>query len=139
MHFSPISLISSAVRTACILSPDAVARLNSSVSDSGEFIVIVAAVCVHRISERSVGELIDGLTDKVSHESRPTFLLLASCLNRSYTDRTWGEAGRVFGRANGALMSAFNADDNFDISNILSRCNQAAKIVSLVARRLKDI
>lgn len=62
-----------------------------------------------------VGEL----ADKVSHESRPTLLLFASCRNRSYTDRIRGEAGRVFGRANGALMSAFKEGESLDISNCL--------------------
>ncbi len=45
IHFSPISLINSAISTDCFLSlEDVVARLYSSVNDSGEFIVIVAAV-----------------------------------------------------------------------------------------------
>jgi hypothetical protein len=45
MHFNPTSLISSVVFTDCFLSfEDSVARLYSSVNDSGEFMVIVAAV-----------------------------------------------------------------------------------------------
>jgi hypothetical protein len=55
------------------------------------------------------------LTDRVSHESRPTFLLFASCRNRSYTDRIRGDAGSVLGRANGALMSAFSEGESFDM------------------------
>jgi hypothetical protein len=35
----------------------------------------------------------------------------------SYTEYIFGVAGRVFGRANGALMSAFRDGDNLDISN----------------------
>jgi hypothetical protein len=55
----------------------------------------------------------------VSHAGVPTFLLAASCLNRSYTDRTLGDAGRVFGRANGAAMSDFKEGESLDILNII--------------------
>jgi len=99
MHFKPTSLISSAVSTDCFLSFDlSVARLYSSVRDSGEFIVMVAAV------------------DNVSHAGVPTFFDEASCLNLSYTDRIRGVAGRVFGRANDAPISALSDDESFDIA-----------------------
>ena len=99
------------------MSFDAVARLNSSVKDSGEFTVMVVAVYPNRISMRPISSQPGQLTDNVNHESLPTFLLLASCRNRSYTDRIFGDAGRVFGRANGALMSTFRAGESFDIFN----------------------
>lgn len=55
MHFRPISRISSAVCTACALSCDVeVATLKSCVRASGEFIVIVVAVCDLGISSNSV-------------------------------------------------------------------------------------
>ncbi len=48
MHFRPTSLINSAVSILCCLSLESlVARLYSTVNDSGEFIVIVVAVCSH--------------------------------------------------------------------------------------------
>jgi len=55
----------------------------------------------------------------VSHAGVPTFLANASCLNRSYTDRILGEAGSVFGRANGALMSAFSEGESLDMLTAL--------------------
>lgn len=55
------------------------------------------------------------LTDSVSHAGTPTFLDEASFLKPSYTERIRGGAGSVFGRANGALMSAFSEGDNFDM------------------------
>jgi hypothetical protein len=54
----------------------------------------------------------------VSHAGAPTFLADASCLNRLYTDRILGGAGSVFGRAKGALMSAFNEDDSLDMLTV---------------------
>lgn len=115
MHFSPISLINSAVSTDCILSFDpAVARLYSSVKPSGEFIVIVAAVYPRQTT--FIPGLAAALTDKVSHAGTPTFLDDASFRRLSYTERIRGDAGRVFGRANGALISAFKLGESFDIS-----------------------
>lgn len=84
--------------------------------DSGEFIVIVAAVCDCQPILMHL-ELFKGLTDRVSHAGEPTFFADASCRNRSYTDRIFGLAGRVFGRANGALMSAFRVEESFDMVN----------------------
>jgi hypothetical protein len=55
------------------------------------------------------------LTDNVSHAGTPTFLDVASFLRPSYTERIRGDAGSVFGRANGALMSAFKLGESFDI------------------------
>lgn len=51
----------------------------------------------------------------MSHAGDPTFLAVASCRNRSYTERTLGDAGRVFGRANGAAMSDFREGESLDI------------------------
>lgn len=114
MHFKPISLINSAVSTDCFLSFDlSVAILYNSVSDSGEFIVIVAAVCKsYQLSSLTNGVV---LTDSVSHAGAPTFFAEASFLSFSYTDRTFDEAGSVLGLAYGALMSAFKDDDSFDM------------------------
>jgi hypothetical protein len=60
IHFRPTSRINSAVVTARALSWEDVARWNNSVNDSGEFMVIVAAVCqnmshVVQIIEESEG------------------------------------------------------------------------------------
>jgi hypothetical protein len=117
IHFSPISLINSAVSTDCFLSFEpAVARLYSSVNPSGEFIVIVAAVYEHQMKHNLLSEFsVTSLTDNVSHAGTPTFLDVASFLRPSYTDRIRGDAGSVFGRANGALMSAFKLGESFDI------------------------
>ena len=115
MHFSPTSLINSAVSTDCVLSFDpAVARLYSSVKPSGEFIVIVAAVFQRQT--KFLPHSLAVLTDKVSHAGTPTFLDDASFRRLSYTERIRAGAGRVFGRANGALMSAFKLGESFDIS-----------------------
>lgn len=56
------------------------------------------------------------LADNVSHAGVPTFFDEASCLNLSYTDRIRGVAGRVFGRANDAPISALSDDESFDIA-----------------------
>lgn len=51
IHFKPTSLINSAVFTLCSFSFDpSVAKLYNSVSPSGEFIVIVAAVYIRSVS-----------------------------------------------------------------------------------------
>jgi len=61
--------------------------------------------------------MMSGHTDNDSHAGNPTFLDAASCRNRSYTDRICGGAGSVFGRANGAAISAFKGPDSLDITN----------------------
>jgi hypothetical protein len=114
MHFNPTSLINSAVWTASALSLDVVARLNSSVIDSGEFIVIVAAV-FNRISICSINLQRDQLTDSVSQDSRPSFWASASLRIVVYTERIFGVAGSVFGRAWGALMSALSLGESLDM------------------------
>jgi len=65
------------------------------------------------------------LTDNVSHAGTPTFLEDASLLRPSYTERIRGDAGSVFGRANGAPMRAFSAGESldiFDLPNSHKRC-----------------
>jgi hypothetical protein len=115
IHFSPISLINSAVSTDCVLSFEPpVARLYNSVNPSGEFIVIVAAVYSRQTKSNS-SSAFSTLTDNVSQAGTPTFLEDASFLNPSYTERILGDAGSVFGFANGALMSAFRLGESFDI------------------------
>jgi hypothetical protein len=110
MHFSPTSLINSAVSTDCFLSFEpAVARLYNSVSPSGEFIVMVAAV----YSDQT--KALSSILFHVSHAGTPTFFDDASCLRPSNTERIRGDAGSVFGRANGALISAFKLGESFDI------------------------
>ena len=64
IHFNPTSRISSAVWTACSLDFDAVARLKSSVRDSGEFIVIVAAV--YQLVRRDLREGLGGLPKELT-------------------------------------------------------------------------
>jgi hypothetical protein len=92
---------------------DIVARLYSSVNDSGEFIVIVAAVC--HCQESSSQNRTLTLTESVSHAGTPTFLDDASFLRPSYTERIRGDAGSVFGRAKGAAMRALSDCDSLDI------------------------
>lgn len=60
IHFSPTSLMSSAIATASLSGFEALAALYSATIESGEFIVIVAAV------------------DKASHDGRLNFCALAS-------------------------------------------------------------
>lgn len=82
--------------------------------DSGEFMVIVAAVFLLVSLELSIGHRAPR-TEKESHAGRPTFFFSASLCMFSYTEYILGVAGRVFGFANGALMSALRAGDSFDI------------------------
>lgn len=119
MHFRPISRMSSAVCTDCAVSfDDEVSRLYSSVNDSGEFIVIVAAVYRYEYLSILLPQPRLGLTDNVSHAGAPTFLANASSLSCLYTDRIRGEAGSVLGLAKGALMRAFSDDDSFDMITV---------------------
>jgi hypothetical protein len=60
MHLSPISRINSAIATPSLCGLDALVELYSAIIDSGEFIVIVAAV------------------DMPSHDGRPSFRSVAS-------------------------------------------------------------
>jgi hypothetical protein len=108
--------MSSAVCTACALSALDVARLNSSVRASGEFIVIVVAVCMRAVSSHSSLERTNKQrTERASHGADPTFFAAASVRRRSYTERMCGGAGRVLGRAKGAAMRAFSAGESFDM------------------------
>jgi hypothetical protein len=114
MHFKPTSRMSSAVSTDCVLSfDDDVSRLYNSVNDSGEFIVIVAAVYICQFWFLKC--FTEGLTDNVSHAGAPMFLADASSLSCLYTDLIRGVAGSVLGLAKGALMRAFSDDDSFDM------------------------
>ena len=65
------------------------AKLYSSVNDSGEFIVIVAAVCSMILAFFYCLKCmpIEMLTDNVSHAGDPTFFAAASFLSFSYTER----------------------------------------------------
>jgi hypothetical protein len=126
MHFSPTSRISSAVSTDCVLSfDDDVSRLYNSVKDSGEFIVIVAAVYVSQFW--FLKSFTGGLTDNVSHAGVPTFLAEASALSCLYTDLIRGDAGSVLGLAKGALMRAFSDDDSFDMIYFLQNISENRK------------
>lgn len=60
IHFSPISRINSAIATPSLWGRDALVELYNAIMDSGEFIVIVAAVEIP------------------SHDGRPSFRSVAS-------------------------------------------------------------
>jgi hypothetical protein len=64
MHFSPISRMNSAIATPSLCGLDALVELYSAIIDSGEFIVIVAAV------------------EMPSHDGRPSFRSMASSCMR---------------------------------------------------------
>jgi hypothetical protein len=67
MHFKPISRINSAIATPSLCGRDALVELYNAIIDSGEFIVIVAAV------------------EMPSHDGRPSFRSVASSCMRWYT------------------------------------------------------
>jgi hypothetical protein len=67
MHLSPISRINSAIATPSLCGLDALVELYNAIIDSGEFIVIVAAV------------------DIPSHDGRPSFRSVASSWILWYT------------------------------------------------------
>ena len=65
--------------------------------ESGEFIVIVAAVEIAR------------------KDDKPTSLEAASSWRDSYTERMFLGAARVLGRANAAPIAALSAGESFDM------------------------
>jgi hypothetical protein len=97
MHFSPTSRISSAIATPSLSDFDALADLKSASIESGEFIVIVAAV------------------DKASHDGRPSFCACASCSILLYNPSILRGAGIAPGRACAALMRALRLADSLDM------------------------
>jgi hypothetical protein len=77
---------------------EALAELNRTSIDSGEFIVMVAAV------------------DRASHDGRPSFCAVASVSIFLYMSAIWRGAGTGPGRAWAALMSALTLDASFDMA-----------------------
>ena len=97
MHFKPISRMNSAICTPSLAGFDALVELNSAIMDSGEFMVIVAAV------------------DMPSHDGRPSLRSVASSWMRWYTAWMRGGAGTGPGRECAALMSDLRAGESFDM------------------------
>lgn len=97
IHFNPTSLINSAICTLSLGGLELLATLNRAAIDSGEFIVIVAAV------------------DSASHDGLPSFRAVASCAILEYIDSMLRGAGIGPGRECAALMRALRLGDNFDM------------------------
>jgi hypothetical protein len=97
MHFSPTSRMSSAIATPSLSGFDELAALKRASIESGEFIVIVAAV------------------ERASHDGRPSFCACASCSILLYKASMLRGAGIGPGRACAALMRALRLEDSLDI------------------------
>jgi hypothetical protein len=89
--------MSSAIATPSLSGFDALADLKRASIESGEFIVMVAAV------------------DRASHDGRPSFCACASCSIFLYNASMLRGAGIGPGRACAALMRALRLEDSLDI------------------------
>lgn len=87
--------------------------------DSGEFIVIVAAVYMWKPLARAKELSCSVHTDMASHDGLPTSFEAASCSILRYTERMPLGAATVPGLANEALIAAFSAGESFDMSSTL--------------------
>ena len=105
MHFSPTSRITSAMATLSLVVLSALAELYSATMESGEFIVMVAAV------------------DSASHDGRPSLCAVASFSIRPYTSWMCRGAGTGPGRACAAFMRAFRPGASFDIAAVTATEN----------------
>lgn len=120
IDFSPTSRINSAFFTASETGLSALAKLWSTLSDSGEFIVIVAAVYTRVYQHVYLWLLHDALlTVMASHVGCSTLRDSARCAMRSYTLLMCLGAAVVPALANGALISVFSWLESLDMS---SRC-----------------
>ena len=97
MHLRPISRINSAIATPSASGLEVLELWYKASMDSGEFIVIVAAV------------------EMASHDGRPSLRSEASCSIRLYTAWILGGAGTGPGRECAALMSDLSVGDSFDM------------------------
>lgn len=97
MHFNPTSRISSAIATLSIADLDALAVWYSATIESGEFMVIVAAV------------------ESASHDGRPSLCAVASCSIFLKIESMCLGAGTGPGRECAALMRALRLGDSFDM------------------------
>ena len=97
MHFRPISRMNSAIATPSLSGLAVAELLYRAIIDSGEFIVMVAAV------------------EMPSHDGRPSLRSVASCSIRLYTACILGGAGTGPGRECAALMSDLSVGDSFDM------------------------
>jgi hypothetical protein len=97
IHFRPISRINSAIATPSLSGLDVVELWYRAIMDSGEFMVMVAAV------------------EMPSHDGRPSLRSVASCSIRLYTAWILGGAGTGPGRECAALMSDLSVGDSFDM------------------------
>jgi hypothetical protein len=97
IHLSPISRMNSAIWTLSFCGREALVELYKAIMDSGEFMVIVAAV------------------EMPSHDGRPNLRSVASSWILWYTAVMRGGAGTGPGRECAALMSCLRAGDSFDM------------------------
>lgn len=97
MHFNPISRMNSAIATWSFSDFELLDELYKAIIDSGEFIVIVAAV------------------EMPSHDGRPSFRAVASSSIFLNTDCIWRGAGTGPGRECAALMRDLRVGESFDI------------------------
>jgi hypothetical protein len=100
MHFRPISRINSAVATLSLGDWELVLVWYRAAIDSGEFMVIVAAVVT------------------ASHDGRPSLRAVASCSILLYTAWILGGAGTGPGREWAALMSDLRAGESLDMVGV---------------------
>lgn len=109
IHFNPTSLINSAIATPSLVLFSSLTALYSFTIDSGEFIVIIAAV------------------DRASHDGRPSFCAVASLSIFLYIDSMPRGAGIGPGRACAAFIRAFRFGASFDMLGgfvrRVGRCN----------------
>jgi hypothetical protein len=100
MHFRPISRINSAVATLSLGDWELVLVWYRAAIDSGEFMVIVAAVVT------------------ASHDGRPSLRAVASFSILLYTAWILGGAGTGPGREWAALMSDLRAGESLDMVGV---------------------
>jgi hypothetical protein len=102
--------------TPSLVGFDSLAALYNDSIDSGEFIVMVAAV------------------ESASHDGRPSFCAVASLSIFLYSDSMFRGAGMGPGRACAALMSALRPGASLDMAVCVyrrrPRCNGALGIIS---------
>jgi hypothetical protein len=104
MHFRPISRINSAVATLSLGDWELVLVWYRAAIDSGEFMVIVAAVVT------------------ASHDGRPSLRAVASCSILLYTAWILGGAGTGPGREWAALMRDLRAGESLDMVDRFWEC-----------------
>lgn len=112
MHFRPTSRMVSAVGTGEDVDEAMEWRI---VRDSGEFMVIVAAVYTLLSALHDMGARMEVLTAMTRYGCKLTPLDVASLSMDSYICRMFFGAGAVPARAQGALIAVFSAGDSRDM------------------------